>query len=415
MVHIHSGAVAARRVHEPGRTTLTQRKCGTCRYFEEGGIAASGWCRHPLRQDLQHMVLVRKTELACRKDWDNDLWEATGEAVPSADQDVELVNAARSTPPASKSVGSPGLDAAHPPRQGTSRVMGRLFDDESDDFVIPRQPASRESAGTPARSEQPGGPAFQRSGDAGARRGSGDSRSPGGRDLSNAWGSGLNALGRPREESPVPDGPKAEPARGSVERGADPEKREPPTPRPAPPTAPMSPPGAAGRFGAMAAEFVTESPRGPVPQSGRTEPIELPVDELEDDDALDVEEYEPEVSESDSRAGGEAEAKGEHPSIELLERCCRSCRDFLPTENGGRGMCNNAYALTKGQLVDPDDLACQGTFGNWWAPSDDWWRARADISHHYAPTPLVDELVTEIRARHAHGNPKGSTQRRSRP
>jgi hypothetical protein len=55
--------------------TLPQRKCGTCKYFEEGGIAASGWCRHPERQDLQFMVLVRKTELACRNGWNEDLWE----------------------------------------------------------------------------------------------------------------------------------------------------------------------------------------------------------------------------------------------------------------------------------------------------------------------------------------------------
>lgn len=40
-------------------------------------MASSGWCRHPLRQDLQHMVLVRKNELACRQSLGGeDLWEA---------------------------------------------------------------------------------------------------------------------------------------------------------------------------------------------------------------------------------------------------------------------------------------------------------------------------------------------------
>lgn len=40
-------------------------------------MASSGWCRHPLRQDLQYMVLVRKNELACRQSLGGeDLWEA---------------------------------------------------------------------------------------------------------------------------------------------------------------------------------------------------------------------------------------------------------------------------------------------------------------------------------------------------
>jgi hypothetical protein len=67
--------------------SLIHRKCGTCRFFEEGGIAASGWCRHPDRQDLQHMVLVRKTELACRDGWDHDLWE------PKDDEHEEAISA----------------------------------------------------------------------------------------------------------------------------------------------------------------------------------------------------------------------------------------------------------------------------------------------------------------------------------
>ncbi|MCM8745633.1 hypothetical protein NET03_03720 [Thermomicrobium sp. CFH 73360] len=54
---------------------MTHRRCGTCRYFEEGGLAGSGWCRHPQRRDLQHMVFVRRGELACRTGWDQDLWE----------------------------------------------------------------------------------------------------------------------------------------------------------------------------------------------------------------------------------------------------------------------------------------------------------------------------------------------------
>jgi hypothetical protein len=62
---------------------MVKRKCGTCRHFKDGGIAGSGWCQHPSRKDIQHMVLVRKTELACRNSWDQDLWEL-------AEQPLEL-------------------------------------------------------------------------------------------------------------------------------------------------------------------------------------------------------------------------------------------------------------------------------------------------------------------------------------
>lgn len=54
---------------------MVKRKCGTCRHFKDGGIAGSGWCHHPARRELHHMVLVRKTELGCRNNWDQDLWE----------------------------------------------------------------------------------------------------------------------------------------------------------------------------------------------------------------------------------------------------------------------------------------------------------------------------------------------------
>ncbi len=58
-----------------GGIRMVKRKCGTCRHFKDGGIAGSGWCLHPARRELNHMVLVRKSELGCRNNWDQDLWE----------------------------------------------------------------------------------------------------------------------------------------------------------------------------------------------------------------------------------------------------------------------------------------------------------------------------------------------------
>lgn len=51
------------------------RKCGTCRHFSDCGVAGSGHCLHDHRRHLLDVVLVRKTELACRNTYDQDLWE----------------------------------------------------------------------------------------------------------------------------------------------------------------------------------------------------------------------------------------------------------------------------------------------------------------------------------------------------
>lgn len=71
---------------------MVKRKCGTCKYFQDRGLASSGWCRHPERCDIQDMVLVRKAELACRNGWDRDLWEpaAASEAPARVDESSHL-------------------------------------------------------------------------------------------------------------------------------------------------------------------------------------------------------------------------------------------------------------------------------------------------------------------------------------
>src|SRR5438045_9644141 len=68
---------------------MMKRKCGTCRFFNDRGIAGSGWCQDPARRELRDMVLVRKSELACRNGWDQDLWEPGAES----DMPVDLPSA----------------------------------------------------------------------------------------------------------------------------------------------------------------------------------------------------------------------------------------------------------------------------------------------------------------------------------
>lgn len=51
------------------------RKCASCRYYRDAGVASSGWCTHPRRGELRDLVLVRGADLSCRDHQDRDLWE----------------------------------------------------------------------------------------------------------------------------------------------------------------------------------------------------------------------------------------------------------------------------------------------------------------------------------------------------
>lgn len=64
---------------------MGKERCGTCRFFQDAELAASGWCHHPLRKTSSDLLLmVRRNELACRDAWAHSLWEpgvfAGGEA-----------------------------------------------------------------------------------------------------------------------------------------------------------------------------------------------------------------------------------------------------------------------------------------------------------------------------------------------
>ncbi len=74
-----------------------------------------------------------------------------------------------------------------------------------------------------------------------------------------------------------------------------------------------------------------------------------------------------------------------------LPRVCRTCRDFRPSESGGRGWCANRWAFSHRRVVDAHDAApCATSLGNWWLPVDEVWAAAYDISSHGQPTPLLD-------------------------
>ena len=80
-----------------------------------------------------------------------------------------------------------------------------------------------------------------------------------------------------------------------------------------------------------------------------------------------------------------------------LPRQCRTCRDFRPAEGGERGWCANEWAFTHRRMVSgTDQMPCATTLGSWWLPVDQVWAAKADVSAHGQPTPLMDALLDHL-------------------
>ncbi len=77
----------------------------------------------------------------------------------------------------------------------------------------------------------------------------------------------------------------------------------------------------------------------------------------------------------------------------MIPRMCRTCRDFRPADNGGRGWCTNQWAFSHRRMVDEDELPCETSLGCWWLPHDEVWLAEADAAAHTEPTPLVDHWL----------------------
>jgi hypothetical protein len=128
------------------------------------------------------------------------------------------------------------------------------------------------------------------------------------------------------------------------------------------------------------------------------EPVETWEDDYEfvEDRVVEPEPFEPEFlptdpafdwRENDDRIDMTIEASPTVP------RMCRTCRDFRPADNGGRGWCTNKSAFSHRRMVDADELPCETSLGCWWLPHDEVWLSEADAVAHTEPTPLVDHWL----------------------
>ncbi len=411
---------------DEGVGEVVHRKCGTCRHFEEGGTAASGRCLHPLRRDLEHMVLVRKNELACRNGWDEDLWESK-EAEPSPQPPTAQTNSPSKLTGTEDGEPSEPIDRVASITILPSRIAQQRSDtasantgdqprhgpgEPSEDPVLEQrsaiQVAKRRRQEALAREraqiqtvaplldeesrEKPVAPRSNTAQDALAKQPHPEVASGNGKaalrsvtmvplDEYTQPARRQTAVLSPNQTGNAPDNRPAQPI---IRLQPEAEEATPSPPR-RPGTGPWTPAG----NGQQWADPSTE------PGGSHTIPRRSPSPEPHIPPRPKIQEPEPAVS--------------EHPAIDvrppdrpLPEQLCRlvqrcgTCRDFRPADGGERGWCNNHFAFDHRRMVQPDELACASTIGDWWVANDDWWLQRADISHHGCPTPAVDEYLGHV-------------------
>jgi hypothetical protein len=353
------------------------------------------------------MVLVRKTELACRNGWDDDLWEPrAGSGGSGTGRGARKPSSRMPVTESHEGVGTwtPAADSRTDTviASGESGIAGERPEQESSTQAIPRERSVIDDHAAPNV------------------------------DAINAWSSAFEAQDKETEaavdefqhETISPRfGSTGGDWQGQFSRlDARPQSATDVVPVPAPLSEhdqEFSNTHANGtqQSGDLVPEAAFHEPR-PVQQSGITEqfdidPVSIAAQGAEFgvqgvEDFVDVDA----VVEDDELEDSEADGSRPLPMLANVTPCCRNCRDFLPSKDGTHGWCDNPFAFEKRQEVRGDRVACQSTFGNWWSPSDDWWMERADIAHHSAPTPLVDNLIRQIRIRQIDN--EGSTEVRDR-
>ncbi len=104
---------------------MTERKCGTCKYYEPAPIWRKGWCRNPLLYAPHQSHLVSEDDLDCDRGMGN-YWEPADEPVQALLEGGQAM-AIRSEPAAEKSVVLP-LRLSDELGRGTAKRQGGFMD-----------------------------------------------------------------------------------------------------------------------------------------------------------------------------------------------------------------------------------------------------------------------------------------------
>jgi hypothetical protein len=379
---------------------VAKHKCGSCHFFQEAGLAGSGWCHHPQRKVSNGvLIMVRRNELACRDEWSRSLWQPREGQHSNGDTPFQRQITGPLPPAPAESArsvlnGELGLAASSEGEDvllSEARIISEAHDpwqppplsfptghfdprtaifrarEAYRDRVRAKAAAERQSAGAEAMIESPevgdfSSPSTERASREPEDRLAGDvgafeaAELPLQTDDPNSW-----LRDRDEERSAVAQPPQqlAE-AAGEEAAVGDPLATD-----------------SSSRLAAFAADW------------------QMPV--LPDDQTV--------VPAPRTAAAEEASSVRNHVDLAQqialpdwyradLPRVCRTCRDYRPAAEGQRGWCANSWAFTHSRLVLEDDPApCQSAIGDWWLPVDDVWLVAADVSSHGRATPLFDRLT----------------------
>ncbi len=364
-----------------------RRKCGTCRYWEEAGIANSGICTHPQRSDLRDVLLVRRNELACRNPWDDDLWQPrpgleteTADEHDEADRDGHaIVDVPQPAAPLENPTDRV-TDVAVRRRVGPMpRPHGWPYSAQHQSDHLGEQSHDQDARQTPFRvgvddvaawlDEADDTNPVRRTIDF-ARHGSSGTQS-------GSWSPSDHSY--TEQLSPITGGSQA----AEVEPSLD-----------MPPTF-LQPTDPLPDIKQMVDDY-SEAPTEPSPSV------------LTDNATFEIHQQPPTFTpEPVSRPS--ASKKRERPPAQATDpidsvpwaasipRCCETCRDFRRNQDGATGVCTNpwAFADRTNAVVKSDQLACRSSIGVWWLPNDDAWRGKFDTEERTRPTPRLDELLRD--------------------
>ena len=386
---------------------VAKHKCGSCHFFQEAGLAGSGWCHHPQRKvSSDVLIMVRRNELACRDEWSRSLWQPR--EGPRSNGDMPFQRPATGPlPPALaenlRSVLNHDLALAAS-AQGEDVLLSeaRIVSETHESWEPPQRPfavgnfdprtaifRAREAYREKVRAK------------AAAERQS----------------AGVEAVVQLSVAEDAPPASAEEPTtelsdRGSTDAGAatalnledvaDEQPRLDTDARPGMPVegeahvaapAPLATGGVnEERLSGIPLLIAGDSPHADAEAEWHASAA--PEEQLRTPELTtpDIDEYR-----FPSRLA-HAEENETLPDWYRadLPRICRTCRDYRPSADGQRGWCANSWAFTHRRLVLEDDPApCQSAIGDWWLPVDDVWLVAADVSSHGRATPLLDRLVAK--------------------
>jgi hypothetical protein len=401
LLPLPADAVPLRPVGRSLGEGVAKHKCGSCHFFQEAGLAGSGWCHHPQRKVSSGvLIMVRRNELACRDEWSRSLWQPRDAAHTNGDLPFQRPAPGPLPPALAENLRSvlnhdTALAAS---AQGEDVLLSeaRIVSEAHESWEPQPRPF-------PVGNFDPRTAIF-RAREAYRER----ARAKATADRQSAGAEAITGSEATEDVPSIsPDNFAREPE-DFVAHEADVTSAFDEFPA-------RSPSAESWSNDSIEAEPLLATPV--IPASG-----ESSEEQVSAGPALTA--FEPNLEEtlaewlSSPASGEQTELLGtSRPATEVadpaqlrieaaereaipdwyrtdLPRICRTCRDYRPAADGQRGWCANSWAFTHRRLVHEDDPApCQSAIGDWWLPVDDVWLVAADVSSHGRATPLLDRLT----------------------